>query len=917
MNAANQEIDPLRLLSAAACSFANDIDKWMQKHGGELIDIGSDRVVMLRTRAELQRFHGACGVNKSIGFYGESQCGKSNLVSRIGQGIGASTTIKQSLLVADVSTGGPWRYQPESGANTPATPAIEFMEWLDPKNGAESTGIISRFSFSRPSVEGCYDARVMSHEDLVISLALGFVENVKFTGEGAAQEFRKTVDEIRDAPPENDPDNFMAALLGAWFFLEEHYSDHLLVKILEEAGWPALVKNLFCVGKRPPWTPQGSAGRGSPYARLSGLLWPESTESMATVYNTLLVQMLKLGGTLDIAIPVGDVCRSAPNAPVPRSPLLDISLIDGLFNPSANSDSVLVQFTTKSKKRSSGLARAALVALIREIELPLVPDGKVESAEGDRIDILDYPGARATTAGKDDFATDGEPMKLALKVFRRGKLNRLFLSGVELQDCSALCLAVAGRGNLEAGPVVRAALEGWLEREGWVHQHPSDSATRFDIEGELIESEPPLIVAVTMTDALVDSGGLHFASRIKELKTHYCGGGLNWLDGWTANAAKFRRIHWVHNPDRAKKLPSSYLALEQQAIVKSYLGCELISDHVDDAELRIKAVFEAPPTDVSLLCGTLMAVAKPIERDVRIAFGMAKVVEQLEQKTARLYRGATDAQLQDRERKCGVAHVDALKGALGKRLNPVSELLRALRITAVDVERALRQAAVDAIDVDTAEVGVISFEDFYAALRGRFAAQLEREIVHKKAPWIEYLKQPSADGGDVDHLTSIVEHFRLIPRADWFYKQIEENVGPLVRRQNVASLSGSVVGAITSSIWNRSMRWLDKIPDPPEAPVANPPTLLGANKASMRILDHWATRLPEVYVDLVDPKKARTDGNPALGEIRQRMCNATRAFVGVQEPAPGMTNEREQLLAKLRKLGDSLNAGLDPAPTQD
>lgn len=113
------------------------------------------------------------------------------------------------------------------------------------------------------------------------------------------------------------------------------------------------------------------------------------------------------------------------------------------------------------------------------------------------------------------------------------------------------------------------------------------------------------------------------------------------------------------------------------------------------------------------------------------------------------------------------------------------------------------------------------------------------------------------------------------------------------------------------------MRWLDKIPDPPEAPVANPPTLLGANKASMRILDHWATRLPEVYVDLVDPKKARTDGNPALGEIRQRMCNATRAFVGVQEPAPGMTNEREQLLAKLRKLGDSLNAGLDPAPTQD
>ena len=912
MNAANQEIDPLRLLSAAACSFANDIDIWMKRYGRELVDIRSDRVSMLRTRAALQRFHGACGVNKSIGFYGESQCGKSNLVSRIGRGIGASTTTTQSLLVADVSTGGPWRSQAADGAEIAA---IEFIKWLDPRNGSESTGIISRFSFNRPSVEGCYDARVMSHEDLVISLALGFVDDVKFTGEGAEKDARKVVEEVRDAQRENDPDNFMAALLGAWFFLEAHRSDHPLVKSLEAAGWPELVKELFCDGMRPVWTPRGRGPGVAPYSRLSGLLWPEPTQAMAAVYDTLLVQMRKLGGTLDIAIPVGDVCRSAPDAPVTRSSLLDISLIDGLFKDSANFDSVQVRFTAKSGERVVGLARAALVALIREIELPLVRNGGAEVTEGDRIDILDYPGARAITAGADDFANDDDPMKLALKVFRRGKLNRLFLSGVELQDCSALCLAVAGARNLEAGPVVRTALGGWLEREGWVNQHPNDLATRLDIEGDLVHLEPPLIVAVTMADALVQSGGLHFAGRIEDMKRHYCSG-LNWLDGWTA-AEKFRRIHWVHNPDCAKKLPSSYSEIEQQAIVKNYMGCELISDHVEIAKEKIEAVFAIKPSDVSLLCDTLMAVAKPIERDVRIASGMAKVVKQLEQKTARWYRGATDEQLQIRERESGVADVNALKGALGKRLNPVSELLRALSITAIDVERALRQASVDAIDVDTAEVGVISFEDFYAALRGRFAAQLDREIVDKKAPWIEYLRQPSGGEGDVDRLTSIVEHFRRIPTSDWFYKQIEKNVGPLVRRQNVASLSGSVVGAITSSIWNRSMRWLDEIPDPPEAPVANPPKVRVAHAASTRILDHWAERLPEVYVDLVDPTKARSVGNPELGEIRQRMCNATRMFVGVQAPATGMSNARKQLLAEMSSLVASLNAGLDSAPVQD
>ena len=172
----------LNHLATAATSFADQIDQWIRRFGSQYGESGAGRIPLLGQRSALRRLHGASGVGKSVGFYGESQCGKSNLVSRIGEALGVGVTAEGSLLVVDPvpadTVNVPWR----SGGH--AGPAgIEFAKWLNPSGGKEATGVVCRL-VRRPAGEqqaikpGCFLASILSHEDLLVSLAIGSLEEL-------------------------------------------------------------------------------------------------------------------------------------------------------------------------------------------------------------------------------------------------------------------------------------------------------------------------------------------------------------------------------------------------------------------------------------------------------------------------------------------------------------------------------------------------------------------------------------------------------------------------------------------------------------------------------------------------------------------------------------------------------------------
>jgi hypothetical protein len=859
----------LQAFAAASYRFSSQMDLWVRRFGGDHGDSGSWRITLLMHRSDLRRLAGASRSGKSIGFYGESQCGKSNLVSRVGQGLGVMATKSGSLLIDDRAVDGPWRKDGCGG--------IEFATWLNPTSNRESTGIVCRFSRSGPKPEkpGCFVASVVTHDDLVMSLALGCLDDIESQqGVAADAELRRAMDEFQSCTLEPDPEDFMAHLMGAWRFLLEQRPGHPRLVALAAAGWCERAHAWFIAGKRPVWNRKD---RASPYQRFAGLLWGNERE-VDDVYRLVLGGLLDLAGATEISIPIVDVCGSGPDATVPRPSLLDIGLIDRLFiDEASGTDGVEVHFRNqRGDSRTISLPRSWLVALIRELVLPVAgaENAPTNAAE---IDILDYPGAR-TVNPSERFSTHQDPRRLALQIFRRGKLNRLFLSGVELHDCSALCLVVSGQGNLEAGSVVRAALRSWLNREEW-SSAATQAAESFDFDGAPELIDPALVVAVTKADQLLRDGGQPltlFGGRLDEIQNKYCSN-LDWLFRWGPGGA-FRRVHWVHNPDVPGVIKPHQLPAAAQIRVRAAYGSDAyVVRFVEEASHKLDALLANPPQDVDELFKVLRRVTDPIDRELRVSSGIVDILELLVAATERYYVGPNDKGRIERERTAAHLDVKALRSALNRGLNPVSELLRALQMTSVDVDRASRHASSESASVAPTEVGVVTFDDFYSALRQRFAAQLDRDLMNQKSRWINFLR----DGPDADsrRLPSIVEHFREIPGSDWFRERIESRVGAMIRQQNTAALSTSVLGAITSSVWNRSIVGLDVIPEAPDVMVPVPPPLREAHAASAKILDHWEQRLPEVYVKIVDPNNARKPGNAEMGKLREQLRTAIDEFM--------------------------------------
>ena len=882
--------------TVASSTFARSLDTWLARWGRDRGESGARRLVLLGQRYRLDRLAAAGRAVRSIAFYGESQCGKSNIVSRIGQGLGAGVTADGSLLVRDVSldpSRQPWAADGHAGS-------IEFAKWLNPVSNREATGVICRFSASGadPAEPGCYVAKLLSHSDLIISLAIGMIDDV--VDDPASRDVARSLRELRDAPIEDDVGGFMGELLHAWRFLREWRLDASpRLRELDAAGFEDFVRALFLAGKRPAWNPKDV--RGSAFQRLVSLLW-DGQHEMGEIHRRLLSELERLGGAEEVAVSVADVCRTDGASGPARSSLLDIGHIDRLFDELASSGAVQVHFRTRQGAvRTAGVSRSALVALMRELVLPVARE-QAGAAPG--IDVLDFPGARSSSASE-SFAKHDQPSSLALQVLRRGKLNRLFLAGVEHEDCSALCLVVTGNGNLEAGAVVKQSLKAWLGREGWTPADEARAPSLLPHEAPPDPVDPPLVVAISKSDTLLDERGLAlFGSRIKEIDAKYCGG-LPWLRQWSP-AGPFRRVHWVHNPalDISRK-PARLSVGSKDAIRSAYRTDEEVLLHVDRAEDRLEALLREPPLDVQGLFEALRSVVLRVDRDERIVGSVLDQLELLVRDADRDYLGRNDPARIKRERDDAAADVEALELALGRGLNPVSEFLRALQMTASDAQHAHVEAADERAGRDAGEVGTVGFDDFYKSLRQRFALRLD-ERLRRGGAWLQFM-QDSRNPGQ-GRVASLEQHFRDMPAAAWFRGRVESAVGAMVRNQNASTLANPALGAVTASLWNRSMVWLDRVPEVELDLPPVPPRLRPSNAASEKILRHWRERLPDVYAGLVDPKNTSRPGNEDLGILRADLLAAVRPMLAAVKASRGPSRRTASLEARLGAMAASLGA---------
>lgn len=782
----------------------------------------------------------------TVGVFGESQVGKSFLVSAFSGGGEGELCIRD----------------PRGGKG------LSFIKTFNSDEQEESTGIVCRFT-SKP-VDKTLDqnserfvGQLMSHSDLILSLAIGYV---------AAYQLRKDYDQIEadlkehwdsvkrkvtEKVPFDHPR--LQALQEAWTIIltmGENSHHHALakhVKALERLGFGAFIKKGLLPTSDKDW------------GDLVGMLWrsgPKDDPFLGELY-------LKLWGTLEkwgypnlIEIP-----RSAVVQGDKQVPITNVNLLTHIFSEPDEEDlreeeiDVWVRPYKGKENRQGKVNRRVVAALLSELSLPV----EVQASGADLLetaDVLDFPGARSfQSSAVEEGQEEQSGRASAVAAFKRGKLTRLFSMLTEQREITVLCL-VATKQNKEAAKELKPMLGGWLD---------VDRGGRGDGE-----SPTSLFLAVTKSDMTLDGGAdgenvdnrCPFGKTLAGIEVDYCQesrenhSALDWMANWN-EGEPFKNVYFVHSPKHGPKSDEAHLKRHAQ-LKALYDKDPRISQHVVDPEC----------VWVSLLKDGGIPY---LEQQVADCVGRSDRLDRLSREIAERRRNArellsplyTDTEATKRREKAlevGKRDFDVIKAISGGPIGSfaLSALLRAALLRPETVIVLLEE-----LDRDVGKRAIgeaptrLTFTSFWDRLRTAWLARVEDEF----------------NSGDISKLLnnrdehkqallSLRTNLMGVIDLPWFQPKIQDALEPFLEHGLGALHLKS--GLVMTACWtfNRTFLELDMAPERPEDPHL-PPSLKNKdnNPSWYWILDHWERRLPEVYGDVVAAAPSIAPGNEELNQI--------------------------------------------------
>ena len=802
----------------------------------------------------------------ALGVFGESQVGKSFLIGAFSD----SDEGQGSLLIRDPLGRAP-------GTSLVAGDTVElkgkgevggldFLRHFNAEEGSESTGIVCRFtarSTDVPASAGAdvYVARVMSHKDLLISLAYGFLDESKFSGE-YVEEMRAALEKIKasSAIKVDADDAQLLALSGAWNTLERLPNHHPYVDALKRVGFSEYLWR----GERP--------AASEDWNRLAGMLWgdcldPQQGSGLTQIYRSLWEIIERCGQPELMELSSRDVIRCAPSGGTTQKPITSVVVLDGLLLPvPAANERIRVQFSSPGRPATSHeLSRAEASGLITELVLPVLADGQGGRGVIAEADILDFPGARAVNpskdAGAESYSEDIERQH-AMAAFRRGKLTRLFEVLSERFEISALCLA-APKENLEAAVLVKRVLFPWIRE----HQRGRSS--------DLV-ADRGLILAITKSDLLLqprstggdEYGHSAFGEAIAQVRRAYTEEDeveKRWLqpNQWF-NGGSFAETHFVFSPKHCPDLEGGDAKVHLQRIKADYLNDEMVRMHVSDPS----ATWESLVGDGGLqrLQDAVKQSLAEVDRPSRLRRQVQRAASEALDFLRPRYVDPDEAGRYD---AAHAAAERATQSILERIEAPDGDRILAQFLKCLTLEEELVESVLDNYDPHGPE---IFFDWYWDTLIERWAGRVLTQM------------DALADAGEslVGLSQALIEVFRQPWIGALMYEALQDYVeslqGPTVHR---ASL-------IMTTRWtfNRQLLLLEKASvGAPE--VQLPPRLsrigkqskyarAGAADASSGAawkwpVQHWRNHLPKAAGDAAGTAASLPEGNTQLAELLTRL----------------------------------------------
>ncbi|MBC7953175.1 MAG: type III effector HopL1 [Rhodospirillaceae bacterium] len=586
-----------------------------------------------RSIRQLRKLGAAAERKMCVGVFGPSQSGKSYLISALARG-------DDGNLLAEFGDARP-----------------DFVSEINPEGGKESTGLVTRFTMTRPpGLPQGYPVklRLLSETDLVKILGNSYFEDFNHEDTPDSAALGKALDALASrqgvgvggAPDADD-------LSDLHEYFRDNFRHCARVQMLESAYW-VRAKEL---------APRlGIADR----AQLFGLIW-----NGVTRFNELFARLQAALAQIDFA----PEAFCPLSALIPReASIIDVATLAGLADESSSGGLDVVG----SNGRRATLPRAQVTALTAEITVVMVnkPDDFF-----DYTDLLDFPGYRSRKKNTDIQRTlaSGDALE---ELFLRGKVAYLFERYCAERELTSMLLCI-GPGPAEVQTLPKVI-------DAWVRATHGDTVDRrADVPTTLFFVMTKFDMEFVKKKGAAQSEESRWNTRIEASLTSYFGGIGDWVEHWRQGKA-FDNVYWVRNPNvRAEALfqydaEGRELALraEQEAYVgelkTGFLRSSLVTRHVADCEEAWNAAMSLNDGGIGYLRQRLRPLCNPDLKRRQIQGSLAEERRRLSGRLALYFR--SDDKEQERKVKNELARTIAGRLAANSQAQRFGRLLRALQI---------------------------------------------------------------------------------------------------------------------------------------------------------------------------------------------------------------------------------------------
>ena len=542
----------------------NNSINWAQKYNKDTFPV--EELKELRRR--LKTIVGSLEDNCSAAAYGESQVGKSYLMS--------------SLL------------------STPDTPFIiknkgktySFIDDLNPSGGnvskTESTGVITRFTTNNRNLKMKDFVKVtnLSISDLLMLLVDSYYNDLKL--------------DLKNVLRYDEINSELASLQHLWINKTEpaqcvlteddvkdvcDYITDILganAAAISQSGFRKLISSRIQYIDTDNWD------------SVFRLLWNKNSE-ISRLFTLLINEYKKIKFNTEVYVPFDAVLRR-------KGTLLKVEWLDGVSGiPNTDTSDELVTdvYNLDGDVLAQAFSKSSLSALIAEITFVLPEDFKDERPFLEKIDLLDFPGARSREKFKEEEIETVLPVML-----RRGKVAYLFNKYSRSLKISSVLFC--HHNDQKNEPTLGDTINNWIE--GNIGKTPDERmislsrtngisplffvATKFNIELEKTKNDkfdnkntldehwarfktviPEIIKPATWFDYWVTSGGLFKSKSFQQiylLRDFYWSSKNQVFDGYSDGEKKSREVKLHEHAD----YPNYFEDLK-----KSFLNNEFVQKH--------------------------------------------------------------------------------------------------------------------------------------------------------------------------------------------------------------------------------------------------------------------------------------------------------------------------------------------------